>query len=152
MDKSLDRYRLALDQARRWIGLRLPQLSTRQALGLWCLPLLFLGVFFFYPLLAIFRLVFTTAGFSWQQIDWIEIWRPFSFTVWQAVLSTALTLVVGIPSAFLFARFRFPGKRLLQVLTTLPFILPTVVVAAGFIHQCHAGAQWLGQPGIGALV
>ena len=132
MDKSLDRYRFALRQARRWAALRLPQISTRQALGLWILPLLFLGVFFFYPLLAIFKLVFTTAGFSWQQIDWTDIWRPFSFTLWQAALSTGLTLVVGIPSAFLFARFRFPGKRLLQVLTTLPFILPTVVVAAGF--------------------
>jgi thiamine transport system permease protein len=132
MDKSLDRYRLTLRKAGHWTRQRLPQLSTRQAFALWILPLLFLAAFFFYPLLAIFRLVFATVGFSWQQIDWLEIWRPFSFTLWQAGLSTVLTLGVGIPSAYLFARFRFPGKRLLQVLTTLPFILPTVVVAAGF--------------------
>jgi thiamine transport system permease protein len=102
-------------------------------LALWLLPLLFLGVFFFYPLLAIFKLVFAPVqGFSWGEVDLREIWRPVQFTFAQAALSTGLTLVVGLPAAFLFARYRFPGKRLLQVATTLPFILPTVVVAAGF--------------------
>jgi thiamine transport system permease protein len=108
------------------------QTDNRQVLGLWLLPLLFLGVFFFYPLLAIFRLVLAPAQFPGQSIDWTVVWRPLSFTLGQALLSTLLTLIVGLPSAFLFARFRFPGKRLLQVMTTLPFILPTVVAAAGF--------------------
>ena len=54
------------------------------------------------------------------------------FTVLQALLSTLLTLIVGLPAAYLFARYAFPGKGLLRALTTLPFILPTVVVAAGF--------------------
>ena len=109
------------------------RLVERGTLALWLLPLLFLGVFFFYPLLAIFRLVFAPGqGFAWSQVDLGDIWRPLQFTVAQAALSTLLTLVVGLPAAYLFARFRFPGKAFLQVATTLPFILPTVVVAAGF--------------------
>jgi thiamine transport system permease protein len=54
------------------------------------------------------------------------------FTLWQAALSTLLTLIVGLPAAYLFARFDFRGKSLLRALTTVPFVLPTVVVAAAF--------------------
>ena len=94
--------------------------------------MLFLGIFFFYPLGSVFSLA-GQAGLSGEGVlNWERIWGPLGFTIWQAVLSTLLTLVVGLPAAYLFARFLFPGKKILRVLTTLPFILPTVVVAAGF--------------------
>lgn len=54
------------------------------------------------------------------------------FTFWQAAVSTILTLVVALPGAYIFARYRFPGKTLLQAFATVPFVLPTVVVAAAF--------------------
>lgn len=59
-------------------------------------------------------------------------WRVLWFTTWQATLSAGLTLLVGLPLAYLFARFSFPGKRILRALTTVPFVMPTVVVAAAF--------------------
>lgn len=103
------------------------------ALALWVLPLLFLGLFFFYPLAAVFRLAGQSAfaaGFSTE--IWQNVWKPLGFTFWQAGLSTLLTLLVGLPGAYVMGRFIFPGKGLLRALTTLPFILPTVVVAASF--------------------
>lgn len=102
-----------------------------RAAWLWGVPLVFLAVFFFLPLGAVFRL----AVESWAGgtlFKWERVLRPLGFTFWQAGLSTLLTLAVGLPAAYIFARFEFPGKRLLRVLTTLPFILPTVVVAASF--------------------
>lgn len=54
------------------------------------------------------------------------------FTFWQAAASTLLTLLLAFPGAYIFARYRFPGKRFLQALATVPFVLPTVVVAAAF--------------------
>jgi thiamine transport system permease protein len=54
------------------------------------------------------------------------------FTFYQATLSTLITLLLGLPSAYLFARYDFPGKSILRTLTAVPFMLPTVVVAAGF--------------------
>ena len=42
------------------------------------------------------------------------------------------TLLVGLPAAYLFARYDFRGKSLLRAITAVPFMLPTVVVAAGF--------------------
>jgi thiamine transport system permease protein len=100
---------------------------------LWIPPLVFVGLFFFYPLLAIFRMSVEAArgqGFGSFPIG--SAWHVLGFTVFQAALSTLLTLAVGLPGAYLFARYEFPGKRALRAFTTVPFILPTVVVAAGF--------------------
>lgn len=55
-----------------------------------------------------------------------------AFSAGQAVASTLLTLAVGLPAAYVFARFDFPGKTVLRSLLTVPFVMPTVVTAAGF--------------------
>jgi thiamine transport system permease protein len=106
---------------------------TWRAALFWLLPALFLGVFFYQPLLAIFNLLISPEwGFDLSALDWGQVWQPLRFTLFQATLSTLLTLLIGLPSAWLFAQFTFPGKKALKLLSTLPFILPTVVVAAGF--------------------
>ena len=106
---------------------------TWRSLVFWLLPAAFLAYFFYQPLLALFNLLISPEwGFDLAALNWSRIWKPLRFTVGQALLSTLLTLIIGLPGAWLFARFKFPGKKTLKVLTTLPFILPTVVVAAGF--------------------
>lgn len=99
---------------------------------LWLLPLGFLGLFFFYPLGVILSASFSHQALAVTPAGWQRIFDTTLFTIWQAALSTLLTFAVGLPGAFLLARFDFRGRRFLQVLTSLPFILPTVVVAAGF--------------------
>ncbi len=106
-------------------------------LALRALPLIFLALFFFYPLVSIFTVslapdgVIDLSGFS--RLVTSDYYRQtFGFTIFQALLSTALTLAFALPAAFVFARFQFPGKSLLLSLSTLPFVLPTVVVAAAF--------------------
>jgi thiamine transport system permease protein len=100
-------------------------------------PLLFLGLFYFYPLANIFHLSFFPEH-SWAGTELICFFKTSSylrilwFTCWQAAVSTLLTLVCALPAAFIYARYSFTGKRLLRVLTTIPFVLPTVVVAAAF--------------------
>ncbi len=106
---------------------------TFRALLLWLVPAAFLGFFFYQPLLALFELMISPKwGFSLADLNISQIWDTLGFTIAQAALSTLLTLILGLPGAWLFAKFTFPGKKILRVLTTLPFILPTVVVAAGF--------------------
>jgi thiamine transport system permease protein len=60
-------------------------------------------------------------------------WRVVWFTVWQAVVSTAATLVLGMLPAWALARYTFPGRRLLYGALTAVFVLPTVVVGAAFV-------------------
>jgi thiamine transport system permease protein len=99
----------------------------------WLAPLAFLAVFFFYPLSATLRLAWTQAAVKGLPAQtWPLLGRTLGFTVYQAALSTILTLLLGLPAAYIFARVRFAGKGFLRVLITLPFILPTVVVAAAF--------------------
>jgi thiamine transport system permease protein len=124
----LDENRLAVNQP-SWSARSVP---WRQALLLWAVPLVFLLVFFFYPLGTIFSMALQAARGGELAGAVEEIVRVLRFTVWQAFLSTLLTLLLGLPAAYVFTRFAFPGKSLLRALTTLPFILPTVVVAASF--------------------
>ncbi len=95
------------------------------------IPLLFLLAFFFFPLANIFRLTLSIEGFG-ELADKGFILDVVWFTFWQALLSTAITLLVGLPAAYLFSHYEFPGRRTLRALTTVPFVLPTVVVATAF--------------------
>jgi thiamine transport system permease protein len=48
-------------------------------------------------------------------------------------LSTLFTVVVALPAAWVFARFDFPGRRLIRAVTLVPFVLPTLVVGTAFL-------------------
>lgn len=101
----------------------------------WALPAIFMALFFFYPLAGITTFAFERAKpgtFPLAGLFTPTVARVFGFTLYQAALSTLLTLAVGLPGAYLFARFRFPGKSILQALAGVPFVMPTLVVAAAF--------------------
>lgn len=55
------------------------------------------------------------------------------FTAYQAALSTLASVILGLPAAFILARFEFPGRRTLRSLTILPFVFPSIMVAVGFV-------------------
>jgi thiamine transport system permease protein len=104
---------------------------------LWAAPLLFLILFYFYPMGSILKASFARSqgGLAAPFLEALAspaergiLW----FTIWQAALSTALTLIVGLPGAYLLARFDFRGKSLIRALTGIPFVMPTLVVAAAF--------------------
>ncbi|MBI5944005.1 MAG: iron ABC transporter permease [Chloroflexi bacterium] len=99
-------------------------------LSLWLAPILFLLIFFFQPLARIMVLAFNSSAFTQKNFE--VILSVTGFTFYQAILSTILTFVLGLPSAVLFSRFNFHGKSLLRALTAVPFMLPTVVVASSF--------------------
>jgi thiamine transport system permease protein len=108
-------------------------IKTKAKTFLWAIPLLFLAIFFFYPLSATFYSALQTAlDRGTQFFQWSRIGQSLWFTFWQAGVSTLLTFFIGMPAAYLFAKFKFPGKSLLRTLTTIPFIMPTVVVAVSF--------------------
>lgn len=141
MDTELDRRGIALNsmtlfprhvdaKTRRHNFLRAFAPAWLKRSLLWFLPLLFLGVFFFLPLFKILAFTFDLSALTTSNLQ--LAFRVLLFTFYQALLSTFLTLLAGLPSAYLFARYDFRGKSLLRALTAVPFMLPTVVVAAGF--------------------
>ena len=119
---------------------------TRRRLGAILLagvPLTFLLVFFAWPVGSIVA----TGLFPGGRFSADPFRRALSgglpgvawFTLWQAAASTLLTLVVALPGAYVFARYDFPGKRLLRALATVPFVLPTVVVGTAFLALVGPG-------------
>ncbi len=102
------------------------------------LPFAFLAIFFFYPLASITARGLAPQGAvdlsAFGKIVGSEFYREtLWFTFWQAAVSTVLTIIAAFPAAYIMARYTFRGKSLINALTLVPFVMPTVIVAAGFM-------------------
>lgn len=113
-------------------------------LGLMAVPVAFFALFFAYPVTAIVGRGLKAEG-DWQfgrigeVLSRQDILDVLWFTTWQALASTALTLLIALPGAYVFARFDFPGKQVLRAVVTVPFVLPTVVVGTAFLALLGRG-------------
>jgi sulfate transport system permease protein len=56
-----------------------------------------------------------------------QTWAAVTLTVGQALIVTAVNVVVGTIIAWVLVRDRFPGKGVLDVIIDVPFALPTIV-------------------------
>jgi thiamine transport system permease protein len=71
--------------------------------------------------------------------DVFSIWnktgvqRALFFSIWQAFLSTTVTILVGLIATWYLSRYQFFGRQTLIAVITVPFVLPTVAVGAAFI-------------------
>jgi len=102
------------------------------------IPTAFLAIFFVYPVASILLTGLAPDGRVSLQpfLDVIgrsDLRGAAWFTLWQAAVSTLATLAVGLPAAYVFARFRFPGRSIVRALTLVPFVLPTLVVGTAFL-------------------
>jgi thiamine transport system permease protein len=105
--------------------------ATRLGWLLAVLPLGFLLVFLGFPVLKLLSGAFSGVAL------WAVLENPFYlsrllFTFQNAALSMLITVFLGVPVAVVFAKFDFWGKRTLEAILTLPFVVPTIVVAMGF--------------------
>ncbi len=113
-------------------------MNRRVALLLAAPPGVFLAVFFAWPVATIVARGLLPEGGLDPGSVWAVWTRPsttqaLAFTVALSLGCTALTLLVGLPAAWVFARMAFPGKAVARALVTVPFVLPTVVVASAFL-------------------
>ena len=124
-----------------------PRLTARPAVGrglLVVVPLVFLLLLFVLPVGAIVVTGLRSGG-RWDWAGTLSDLRAPTlvstawFTLWQAVASTALTLLVALPGAYVLARFEFRGRRLLGSAVLVPFVLPTVVVGTAFLTLVGPG-------------
>lgn len=99
-------------------------------LALWTAPVLFVLVLFYLPLSRIIGL-----GLSG---NWFDVYlasqtlQAIWFTIWQSAASTLISLLIGIPGAYILYRKRFRGQKFIRALITVPLVLPSIVVAIVF--------------------
>ncbi|MGW3957247.1 molybdate ABC transporter permease subunit [Streptomyces sp. NPDC004752] len=93
------------------------------------LPLLLPGVvalaFLLLPLLAL--LVRAPWGSLPELLSSTEVWQALQLSLTTATAATGVSLVLGVPLAWLLARTDFPGRGVVRALVTLPLVLPPVV-------------------------
>ena len=107
-------------------------------------PVAFLAVFFAWPLLAILERSLRSGDgldLPWDVLTQGSTLEIAWFTLWQAAVSTGVTLVAGLPLAWALARFSFRGRSLVEALVLVPFVLPTVVVATAFLALLPDAAE-----------
>jgi thiamine transport system permease protein len=117
--------------------------KTGQSLTLLLLllvPVAFLLLFFYFPLGSVLLGGLADGGGRFSLSTVVSLLaepyylKVIGFTVWQAILSTALSVLMGLPGAYLLARYEFRGKRIIEALTTVPFVLPSIIVVLGFVR------------------
>ena len=104
------------------------------------LPLVFLAVFFAWPVAALVARGLAPdgdlghldlSGFA-EVLGRARTWRIIRATLVQATAATAVCVVLGVPGAAVLYRRAFPGRDLVRALVIVPFVLPSVVVGVAF--------------------
>ena len=108
--------------------------NSVRRVGLMVGPTIFLATFFVWPVAQLlWRGLANDGGALLDTFRSPSIRAAAWFTLWQALVSTVLTLIVALPLAAVIANVKFRGRSLVQALVTVPFVLPTVVVAGAFL-------------------
>jgi len=76
----------------------------------------------------------TETGFAPADRQFVgRIFAALRFTLAEAVLSSVLAVVIGLPAAFFVARRQFPGRRLLLALSGVPLCVPPMIIGLAFV-------------------
>jgi molybdate transport system permease protein len=105
--------------------------------------LLFIG----FPLIALF--LNTPPGTLWSSLRTESSTSALTLSLQTTGVTLFLTLVFGTPTAYILARRRFPGKRLLDSVVDLPIVVPPAV--AGVALLLAFGRQGLLGPSLNAI-
>ncbi|MBN2177366.1 MAG: iron ABC transporter permease [Demequinaceae bacterium] len=98
--------------------------------GAIALPLTFLGLFFLWPVgTLLWRGLSEGSG---DALASERTWAAFGTTITLALAGTVGSLVLGLGAAWALYRVRWRGQAYARALVTVPFVLPTVVVAVAF--------------------
>jgi sulfate transport system permease protein len=99
-------------------------------------------------LLPLAALVGKTAAGGWEHF-WETVTDPEVVATYRvsfgiSFIAALINGVFGFLAAWIFARYDFPGRRLLEAATDLPFALPTAVAGIA-LTALYSPSEWLGQ-------
>ena len=86
---------------------------------------------------ALTRLKYVTGWSAWQAIrEFNTVYGgmdALKFTLLEAVASSLLTVLIGLPVAWCLSRYKWKRIRMLRALIAVPFVTPSIVAAMGFL-------------------
>lgn len=103
----------------------------------------YVGILLVAPVIAIFNGALEDGiGQMWAAITTPDALMALQLTFGIAILTAIINLVFGVVTAWVLVRHEFPGKRFLNALVDLPFVISPVIV--GFVIIVLFGRQgWL---------
>jgi sulfate/thiosulfate transport system permease protein len=108
-----------------------PQRKAPLPWGQWSIraaALSYLAVMLVIPLLVIFHDGLREGlGELWNQISKPAAWHALKLTLWTSAVMTLVNTLMGLLTAFVLVRYRFPGKAILNAIVDLPLAIPTLV-------------------------
>ncbi len=129
--------------------------------GLRATAIAYLGLGVALPLAAVIERGFSTGLREfWRYVTAPAAAEALQLTLMMAAVMTAVNVVFGVATAYVLARWEFPGRGLLNGLVDLPFAIPTLVTGlmlvvlygpAGFLGRWlegHGMRVIFAQPGI----
>ncbi|MDC7125401.1 MAG: iron ABC transporter permease [Spirochaetales bacterium] len=95
------------------------------------IPTLVVFLFFVIPVISVLR--YANIGTIRNFLTDSYYLSVIRFTFLQAVVSTFVSLILGFPGAWIMSHLEFKGKNFINSLTTVPFVLPSILVVIGFV-------------------
>jgi molybdate transport system permease protein len=119
---------------------RRPRALSEPPRTVW-IPAALAAGFFCVPIAALaFRVPWGSLG---RELAAPEVVQAIELSLVCSCLATALSLALGLPLAWLFARSEFPGRAALRAIVTLPALLPPVVGGVALL-LAFGRRGWLG--------
>ena len=92
---------------------------------------LMLGLLLLPPSVLLLRTLSTQA---WQGLsEYDAVWSALSLSLLTSSITLLLTILLGTPLAFVLARWRFPGRRIISTFIALPIVLPPAVAGLALL-------------------
>lgn len=108
------------------------------------------GLLLLFILAPLFKMVFLSDKQAlWLALMDSETMRSIGLTIYAALIATAIGFVLGVPLAYLLARYEFPGKRIMEALVDLPIVVPHS--AAGIALLFVFGSNFMVGEAFGAV-
>ena len=117
--------------------------STVTRLLLIAAALIFLGLFLFVPLVAVFAEALRKGiGMYFQSFADPNVWSAIRLTLITAAFCVVFNAAFGIAAAWAIAKFEFVGKNILATLIDLPFAVSPVISGLIFVLLFGAHTRW----------
>lgn len=125
------------EQVNRYHMVRTPKAGFYRLIGI---PgIIILAVLFLVPLAVVLSEAFVSdqGTITFSRIIGLAtdpyIFKVLAFTLYQAAISTVVSIVIAIPGAYMLSSYNFAGKRLVSAICMIPFVLPSILVVLGFV-------------------
>ncbi len=105
----------------------------------------YLGLVVLLPLAAVaLKASELTLAQAWEIVTSPRALASYRISFGAAAIGAAINTVFGVLVAWVLARYRFPGRSLLDAVVDLPFALPTAVSGIALL-AVYARTGWIGQ-------